>query len=67
MISGDILLEIDSHRIRTVEFASAVCRERHGQITVAMISLRNDLPHFPEGYQSQENRPRKARDLFAKV
>jgi len=67
--AGDIILEIDGHRIRTEDFASAVCRERYGQVTLAMISLRHEEREGRSANRPPDKPPHlgKAKDLFAKV
>src|SRR6218665_3344194 len=77
---GDIILEIEGHRIRKIELAASILREKYGTITMAMVTIDNVL-HLPYPVRDSSpssmvpvgmtrprgSRVRKARDLFAKV
>ena len=71
-VAGDIILEVNGHRIRSPETAASLLDGRRpgGTLTLAMIPVDGHRHAQFEGLQragAPGSRIRKARDLFAKV
>ncbi|ESO06538.1 hypothetical protein HELRODRAFT_160718 [Helobdella robusta] len=64
---SDIILEIDGHKIRTLQMAKSILEEKRGKIVLAMISMEKKINLTNTANIAQQSRIYRAQKLFLKM